>query len=272
MALALVLIIVAVGSVVFHLLSPWWWTPIASNWRYIDDTIIVTFWITGTVFVGVVLFMAYCIVRFRHREGSRAAYEPENKKLEGWLAAITAVGVAAMLGPGLFVWQQFITVPDGASEVEVLGQQWQWSYRLPGKDGKLGMVDNKYVGPDNPLGLSPNDPRGQDDIVIEAGDLHLPLGKPVHILLRSIDVLHNFYVPEFRAKMDMIPGQVTYFWLTTTRAGTFDILCAEYCGVAHSNMRGTVIVEPESDFFAWQQNQRTFAQLSPRAGAEKPKE
>lgn len=269
MALALTLVAVAVGSVVFHLLSPWWWTPIASNWRYIDNTITITFWITGFVFVGVVLFMAFCVVRFRHRPGRRALYEPENTKLEGRLAVATAIGVAAMLAPGLFVWQQFITVPEGAADIEVVGQQWQWSYRLPGKDGKLGTTDVKYIGPDNPLGLNPNDPNGFDDIVIESGDLHLPLGKPVHILLRSIDVLHDFYVPEFRAKMDMIPGQVTYFWLTPTRTGTFDILCAEYCGIAHWNMRGSVVVEPETDFHTWEQTHRTFAQLSPRSGEKR---
>ena len=112
MAVALILLLVAVGSVVFHLLSPWWWTPIASNWGYIDDTIIITFWITGVVFVAVVLFMAYCVFRFRHRAGQQAAYEPENKRLEWWLTIATAVGVAAMLAPGLFVWNQFVTVPQ----------------------------------------------------------------------------------------------------------------------------------------------------------------
>ena len=80
-------------------------------------------------------------------------------------------------------------------------------------------------------------------MVIESGELHLPIGKPVKMLLRSVDVLHDFYVPEFRAKMDMVPGQVTYFWITPTRTGTFDVLCAELCGVGHSAMRGSVIVE-----------------------------
>jgi cytochrome c oxidase subunit 2 len=85
-------------------------------------------------------------------------------------------------------------------------------------------------------------------------------------LLRSLDVLHDFYVPQFRAKMDMVPGMVTYFWLTPTRAGTFEILCAELCGVAHYAMRGYVVVEDESAFQAWLQEQPTFAQLSARAG------
>src|SRR5947209_3707472 len=104
MAMAVVLVTIAVGSVLFHLMSPWWFTPIASNWSYIDAMVGITFWITGFVFTAVVLFMATCLFRFRHRQGHAAAFEPERKKLEIWLGALTAVGVAAMLAPGLFVW------------------------------------------------------------------------------------------------------------------------------------------------------------------------
>jgi cytochrome c oxidase subunit II len=263
MAVAFILVLVAVGSVLFHFLSPWWWTPIASNWGYIDNTIIITFWISGIVFSAVVLFMAYCVFRFRHQEGRRASYEPENKRLEWWLSIVTGVGVAAMLTPGLFVWNRFITVPEGASEVEAVGQQWQWSYRLPGKDGKLGTSDTRAVSADNPLGLNPNDPDGQDDVVIEAGgELHLPIGKPVKVLLRSIDVLHDFYVPEFRAKMDLVPGMVSYVWFIPTRTGEFDVLCAELCGAAHANMRSKVVVDREGEYRAWLQMQKTFAEHS----------
>jgi cytochrome c oxidase subunit 2 len=267
MAVAFILVLVTIGSVLFHVLSPWWFTPLASNWRYIDDTVIITFWITGVVFTAIVLFMAYCVFRFRHREGRTAAYEPENKKLEWWLAIGTAVGVAALLTPGLFVWKQFVTVPKEASEFEVVGQQWQWTFRLPGKDRRLGTSDTRNVSSDNPLGLNPNDPDGQDDVVIDGGELHLPLGKPVKVLLRSIDVVHDFYVPEFRAKMDLMPGLVTYFWLTPTRTGTFEILCAGFCGVGHPQMRGSIVVEEESDYQNWLQKQRTFAQISdPKKG------
>ncbi|WP_204348707.1 hypothetical protein, partial [Serratia marcescens] len=80
-------------------------------------------------------------------EGRRAHYEPENRKLEGWLTIATTLGVAAMLIPGLFVWRQFITVPAGAAQVEVMGQQWRWSYRLPGKDGRLGTSGVDYISP-----------------------------------------------------------------------------------------------------------------------------
>jgi cytochrome c oxidase subunit 2 len=81
-------------------------------------------------------------------------------------------------------------------------------------------------------------------------------------LLRSIDVLHDFYVPEFRAKMDMVPGSVTYFWFTPTRTGTFEVLCAELCGIAHAQMRSNVIVQEESEYHAWLEKQQTFAALS----------
>jgi len=262
MAVALILLLVAIGSVVFHLLSPWWWTPIATNWSYIDHTINITFWITGFVFTAVIVFMAYCVFRFHHKEGRRAAYNPENKKLEWWLSVGTGVGVAAMLAPGLVVWHQFVTVPADATEIEVMGQQWQWSFRLPGKDGRLGTTDVRNISSENPMGLNRDDPHGQDDVIIETGDLHLPIGKPVKVLLRSVDVLHDFYVPEFRAKMDMVPGMVTYFWIKPIRTGTFDVLCAELCGAAHYQMRAKVIVEEEDEYHAWLEQQKTFAELS----------
>lgn len=265
MAVVLMLVAIAVGSVVFHLVSPWWWTPIASNWGYIDSTLVITFWITGVVFVAVVMFLAYCVWRFRHDPNRRAAYEPENPRLESGLAIGTALGVFAMLAPGLFVWHQFITVPKGADEIEVVGQQWLWSFRLPGADGKLGRADTRDVAADNSLGIDKADASALDDVVIEGGELHLPVGRPVKVLLRSIDVLHDFYVPEFRAKMDMIPGMVTYFWLTPTRTGTFDILCAELCGVGHPQMRGTVVVDAEADYQAWLAGQSTFSQLQASA-------
>ena len=175
---------------------------------------------------------------------------------------MTAVGVAAMLAPGLYVWHQFVTVPEDATEVEVVAQQWLWSYRLPGADGKLGKSDSKLISVDNTLGVDPDDPAGQDDVIIDAADLHLPIDKPVKMLLRSVDVLHDFYVPEFRAKMDLIPGTITYFWFTPTRTGEFEVLCAELCGTGHAFMRGIVMVDSDADYQAWLDEQVTFAELS----------
>ena len=269
MVVALLLVLVGVGTVVFHFWSPWWWTPIASNWGYIDDTIIITFWVTGVVFVAVVFFMAYCIFRFRYQKGKRALYRPENNKLELWLTGLTALGVVVMLTPGLFVWNQFVTVPEGADEFEVMAQQWQWSYRFPGKDGIMGTTSAQYIDDDNPFGINPDDAHGQDDVLIDDSELHLPLDRPVKVLLRSIDVLHDFYVPQFRAKMDMVPGTVTYYWFSPIRTGTFDILCAELCGTGHYAMRGTVVIDDKAAYQKWLSGQKTFATLYPKAAGAK---
>ena len=171
-----------------------------------------------------------------------------------------------MLIPGLFVWNQFVTVPDDATEVEVLAKQWSWAYRLPGKDGKLGTSNVRLINDDNPFGVDPNDANGQDDLLIDGEDLHLPLDKPVKMLLRSIDVLHDFYVPEFRAKMDMVPGAVNYFWFTPIRSGTFDVLCFELCGVGHYVMRSKVVVEDDAAYGAWLTEQVTFKKSLVAAG------
>jgi cytochrome c oxidase subunit 2 len=185
--------------------------------------------------------------------------------MEWWLTGLTSVGVAGMLTPGLFVWDKFVTVPEDATEFEVLAQQWQFSFRLPGKDGVLGTSDSRNISSENPFGLNPNDPAGQDDVLVESDEVRLPLDRSVKVLLRSIDVLHDFYVPEFRAKMDMVPGMVTYYWFIPTRTGTFDVLCFELCGVGHYTMRAKVVVEQESAYQAWLAEQPTFAQLSARA-------
>ncbi len=262
MAFAVVIVLLVVGTVAFHFLSPWWFTPIASNWQTVDQTVNLTFWVTGTVFVVVNLFLAYCVWRYRHRKGNTAHYEPENKKLEWWLTGVTAVGIVAMLAPGLVVWAKFVTPPSTATDVEVLGQQWNWSYRLPGKDGVLGKVDTRLVSASNPFGIDPNDPKGQDDILIANPELHLPLEKEIRMKLRSIDVSHQFAVPEFRVKMDVVPGMITSFWFKTTRTGSFDALCEQLCGIAHFAMRGRVVVESESDYQTWLSRQLTFAQTN----------
>jgi cytochrome c oxidase subunit 2 len=226
----------------------------------VDGTVDVTFWVTGIVFIAVNLFMAWAVWKYRHREGLKAHYEPENKKLEWWLTIITSVGIAAMLAPGLSAWAKFVKPPDDASIVEVFGQQWFWSYRFPGPDGKLGATDARLVSLDNPFGIEASDPAATDDILIANTDLHLPVNRPVKLLLRSRDVNHQFAVPQFRVKMDMIPGMVTYFWLTPSRTGTFDALCEQLCGIAHFAMRGRVVVDEQAEFDEWLAGRTTFAE------------
>lgn len=266
MPIAVAIVALVLGSVAFHLLSPWWQTPLATNWGSIDSALRITMWICAIAFVALNLFLAYALWRFRHRSGSRARFEPESTSLEKSLTFWTAVGIAAMLAPGLVAWGRFVNVPKDAAIVEALGQQWQWTFRLPGPDRVLGGAAVRYMTPENPFGLNPNDPFGRDDVLVETNELHLPLGEPVKVLLRSKDVLHGFYVPEFRARMDLVPGMVTYFWMTPTVAGKFEILCAELCGSGHYAMRGSVIVEPRRDYEAWLGQQPTFGRALASAG------
>ncbi len=261
MAVAVVIALLVLVSILFHLLSPWWMTPIASNWGSIDDALIITLYICAIAFVGLNLFLALALFKYRNRPGHKAHYEPENATLEKRLTLWTGVGIAGMLAPGLIAWNQYVSVPEDAAVVEATGQQWQWGFRFPGQDGVLGTAAVAHISADNPFGLNPADPHGKDDVLIETSELRLPLGKPVKMVLRSKDVLHDFYVPQFRAKMDLVPGIVTYFWLTPTRTGTFDILCAELCGVGHHMMRGTVVVEEQAAFDRWLSEQMTFGQI-----------
>jgi len=109
MSMAVALLLLVVGTILFHFLSPWWLHPSHPNWKMMDDTVNITFWVTGIVFVAVNLFMAAAVLLYRHRQGQKAQYSPENKKLEWWLTIVTSLGVAAMLTPGLFVWAKFVT-------------------------------------------------------------------------------------------------------------------------------------------------------------------
>lgn len=261
MYVAICIALLVFGSILFHVFSPWWLTPIASNWGSIDEALIVTLYICAVAFIALNLFMACAIWRYRHRPGNRAHYEPENGKLEKRLTAWTGIGIAGMLAPGLLAWNEYVTVPDDAAIVEAVGQQWQWTFRYPGGDGVLGTTSIAHMTPNNTFGINPRDPYGRDDILVDTNELHLPLGRPVKILLRSKDVLHDFYVPQFRAKMDLVPGIVTYFWMTPTVAGSFEILCAELCGVGHHQMRGTVVVQRQAEFDGWLSEQLTFGQL-----------
>ena len=260
MAMAVALILIVAASVLFHFFSPWWATPLASNWRQMDDTLTITLIITGIFFVVINLFIVYILLRFRHREGRQAAYKPENHKLERWLVIATSVAIMGLLAPGLFVYAAYVTVPANARDVEVIGQQWQWRFRYPGPSGKLGRSSVALISPANPFGLDPTDPAGQDNILINNNELHLQVDQPVRMLLRSLDVLHDFYAPPFRARMNMVPGMITSFWFTPNKIGRYEVLCAQLCGVGHAGMRGYVVVEDAASYQKWLKTQPTFAQ------------
>ena len=220
MVLAIVLVLLVVGSVLFHVLRPWYFTPIASNWVTIDDTVHITFWVTGIVFVVVNLFMAWCVLRYRATEDeARRSTSPRTRSSRAGSSSSPR-----WVSPRC-------SRPDSSSgpSSSTCRRMRRWSkssassgrgrIAFPGADGVLGTDDARFVSEKNPFGINPNDPHGQDDVLIASPEFHLPMGKPYKALLRSIDVLHNFTVPQFRVKMDLVPGLVTYVWFTPTRAG-----------------------------------------------------
>jgi cytochrome c oxidase subunit 2 len=259
MVIAAVLLVIVLGSVVFHLATPWWTTPLASNWKTMDDTLTITVVITGIFFVAINLFVAYAVWRYRHREGQRAAYEPENHRLERWLIGITTIGIVGLLAPGLVVYADYVRPPRDALQLEVVGYQWQWRFRLPGPSGQLGGTDVRFISPANPLGLDPDDPAGRDNLIVDGGEVYLPVNRPVKVTMRSVDVLHDFFAPQFRARMNLVPGQVSSFWFTPTQTGRFEAMCAQLCGLGHSAMRAHVVVVEEAEFLAWRDKLPTFA-------------
>ena len=281
---AVLLGLVVIGSVIFNVWSPWKFTPIASNWEFIDFTVLVTWWICGVAFVILGLFMAWAVWRYKFHEGNESHYEPEHPVLEKWLTTITAIGVVIMLAPGLIVWDDYVQVPSDAMVVEAYAEQWTWKFRFPGEDGTFGAttvkrnvtrgMDETTFEPNitslNPFGMKEGDPYGEDDILIANNVLHLPLDRNIKVEMRSKDVLHNFWVPEIRAKMDIVPGMITYFWFRPTRTGEFEILCAELCGRGHHIMRGTMFIDTEEDFEAWLDSQVTWAEMKSGQKPESP--
>ena len=275
MLAALLLLAVTVGSVVFNFMSPWGFTDIASNWILIDITVFITFWLCGIAFVILGLYMAWWVWRYEYKPGHLAEYEPENPRLESILTILTTIGVVVMLAPGLVAWDDYVNVPPDATELEVNSEQWRWSYRLPGEDGVFGQAHNKYISFENPIGILEDDPEteeiefdpyGEDDIIILSSTIKVPLDRKVKVLLRSKDVLHDFWVPEIRAKMDSVPGMVTYFWFQPTRVGEFEVLCAELCGRSHHSMRGELHVVELAEYQDWLGAQVTWAEM--KAGAK----
>ena len=104
-----IFVLIIIGSIAFHFWSPWWWTPVASNWGGMDDTILLTFWVTGVVFIAVCLFMAYCTWRYRYHNHRKAEYKPEDKKLEKILTWETKLAVEALLATALEILNQYFS-------------------------------------------------------------------------------------------------------------------------------------------------------------------
>jgi cytochrome c oxidase subunit 2 len=207
--------------------------------------VLVGFWFLLTE--GVLLWL---ILRFRRRDGVRAEYITGELKTEKrWISIphllVLVCDVFIIVG-AVRVWYNVKQeLPPAAATVRVVAQQWAWSFDHPGPDGKLD---------------TPDDIRTVDELHVENGKLH-------HFQLVSRDVLHSFSVPAFRLKQDVIPGRVITGWFEPTTPGTYDIQCAEICGIGHALMPARIVVETPQQHAAWLASHApvTLAAASPRA-------
>jgi cytochrome c oxidase subunit 2 len=267
LALIAVFALFAVLTVVGFLL-PWRREVASEEGKGIDETITYLLVVTGIL----VLLGHAVLIRFlwRSSAGGELAYGRPSKRAE-WLWSLIPVlamlglseaGVLLVSGP---VWDSlYAEQPRDPLLVEVVGKQFEWYVHYPGADGKFGEVRlDKVDETDNLLGFDVDrlgrvkDAAAKDDVV-KRGQLHLPVGRPVVLRLRTYDVIHSFFVPEFRVKQDLLPGHPTRLKFTPTRKGTYELACAELCGLGHYTMKGQVHVVSPEEFEGWLRKQPKF--------------
>jgi len=241
------LVLVAVAT---YLFTMDWLPPLKSDRGAIDHSIFVTLVVTGLVFIATNLLLAFFSWRYQDRPGAQAAYWHDDPRLEWTWTGVTAAIMFGFLFHALALWGQVQSpAPAGAMLIEVTGQQFAWNFRYPGKDGVFGRTDPKLVDPSalNFIGLDQNDAAAADDVVLPQNQLYLPEGQPVKLRLKSLDVIHSFFLPNFRVKQDAMPGIATEIWFVPTVSGSYEIACAEHCGLGHYRMRGQVhVVAPDA--------------------------
>lgn len=171
----------------------------------------------------ITFFMVFFVIRYSRRRNPVPTDIEGNIWLEIAWTVVPVVIVLAMFQFGYTGYAAMRNVPKGAMEVKVSAMMWRWSFTYANG--------------------------------VQSDELRVPLDKPVKVLLTSLDVLHSFYVPAFRVKRDVVPGQEHYLWFQPTTLGEFDVLCAEYCGTDHSQMLSKVVVLPPEEFDAWYKRQ-----------------
>ena len=232
-----------------------WWLPRNVNMfgHEIDFLFYLILWLTGVTAVAVFSVMIYFLVKYRARPGVPAIHSHGNNALEVIWTTIPVFIFLALAIYGNEQWTQMRlrTPPADALPVAVVGEQFGWNVRYPGLDGKLAKMVASKVGKDNPFGVDPADPDGMDDFTTY-NDIVFPLNRPVRLYLSSKDVIHAFYVPEFRLYQDMVPGRVYDFvWLKAEATGNFQLACNQLCGQGHYKMFGKLSVVEEPAYQAW---------------------
>ncbi len=232
---------------------------LASDRSGLDTLYYVILAITGVAFVVVQFFLGLYIWKFRHKEGAPGSYWHESHKIEMIWTIGTAVVLLPIVFSGLVLWNRVQAAPpEEAFVVEAVGAQFQWDFRYPGADGQFGEFRPELYSLENSLGIDPDDPASKDDF-FRTNQLVLPVNRPIYVRLRSKDLQHAFFLPNFRVKQDLVPGMSTGVTFTPTRVGEYEIACAELCGLGHYRMRAFLSVRSEADFQNW---------LSEQAAAE----
>ena len=255
------LLILILVSIWLFTADQYWFTPLASvHGAGVDRIFVVVLIVTSIAFVAVQGLLAYFVARYGANGDERASYWHESPKVEAILIGITALTLTVLVFMGQSVWASiyFADRPEDAMVIEVTGQQFQWAIRYPGPDGVFGTLNNDLVSDVNFIGVDRSDPDGMDDI-ITLNQMHIVVNEPVRVILRSMDVIHSFHVPNFRVKQDTVPGFEIENWFTPTTTGEFEIACAELCGLGHYTMRGFLTVdENEEQVQQWLDEQLEF--------------
>src|SRR6266851_1021707 len=198
----------------------------------IDGLFIAILIITGIAFVLVEAGLVWFIFRYRRRPGRKAFYTHGNARAEVIWTVIPAVTMVALGVISNHYWVQIKgrnSIPANAYPIGIHAKQFEWQITYPGPDGKLGTADDFTV-------------RNQ---------LHVTVNEPVAVELTSEDVIHSFFVPEWRLKQDAVPGMHITAWFQATKTGEFELGCAELCGMGHYKMRARVFVHTPDEYKAW---------------------
>ena len=235
----------------------------------IDLMLYITIAVTGVVFVITQVLLFLFAFKYQESDNKKAFYFPHNTKLELLWTTVPAIFLTILVVFGLKYWFKMTSdAPKESVIVEITGHQFAWDMRYPGADGKLGKKNYKlYNNPSgNTLGVDFEDPESWDDL--HTTEMHLPLGKPVKLVINAMDVIHDVGLSHFRMKMDAVPGIPTTLWFTpkyTTeqmkkRTGNpnfvYEISCDQICGKGHFSMRGVIVVETEADYNKWLASQK----------------
>ncbi len=215
----------------------------------IDDLVLLITVLVGFWFVVCELVFFWMIFRFRAVKGRRTEYVTgEEKELKRWIsiphALVLVCDVFIIIG-AVQVWYNVKQVLPPADEtVRVISQQWAWTFVHPGPDGELNTADD----------------------ITTIDELHIKANTLYHYKLEARDVLHSFSVPVFRLKQDAVPGRIITGWFEATKTGSFDIQCAEICGIGHGLMGARIFIETPEQHAAWMEGQplATLAALADR--------